>query len=587
MKRIEHINLAGFAFKLDEDAALRLQQYLDGIKRAVTDPLERQEVLSDVEARLVELLNEALGGKREVVDIADVERAVGILGLPEDFQLQDEGTAPENPVSGTEPWEKGWKRLHRNPDDKIIGGVSGGLAAYFGIDPLWIRLAFAAGLFIGFGLPLYLILWIVMPMARTTAQKLEMRGYAATVANIRRYVQDEASVRARPESGAPARPLDRPKNVLTEIFSFLGQLLQAVVKAVGRILGWMLVAFGLFALLLLFAWISGSMVTDGGRISSEQVHTFLGIMSSDANQRWGVYFGLGLFLGVPALYALAVLIRTVLKLPKLDLRVRTVVFVCFVAGFLLTGLSASSWFASLQEEDRVVSVKTLNPDVRRWNLESSSLGSDADVRVEMNERDFSVVIEGDSVQLGWVELSIAASEDGTATLRTTLEAHGYSEKNARDNARSLRYAPKVNDSTLFLPSHYTLTPGQPFRLQYVRHQLLLPAGTEVRIGTSMARMLAPIPNNSLLHEEEMAGHLWRVSAQGLECLDCAPEELDSDPFQTRGDSSDSAEERAWEELRSIPERAPQSNQSDEETSDPKRNLLRNPITGLSMLKAIW
>ncbi|MBI1315658.1 PspC domain-containing protein [bacterium] len=586
MKRIEHINLAGFAFKLDEDAALRLQQYLDGIKRAVADPFERQEVLSDVEARLVELFQEALGGKREVVDMADVEKAVGILGLPEDFQLRDEAAAPEQTASGNEPWEKGWKRLYRNPDDKIIGGVCGGIAAYFAIDPLWIRLAFAAGLFIGFGLPLYFILWIVMPMARTTAQKLEMRGYAATVANIRRFVQDEASIRARPDAGGP-RPLDRPKNFLTEVFAFLGQLLQATVKAVGRILGWMLVAFGLFALLLFFAWISGSMYTDGGRISSEQVHTFLGIMSSDATQRWGVYLGLFLFLGVPALYALAVLIRTVLKLPKLDLRIRTGVFISFVAGILLTGLSASSWFASLQEEDRVVSVKNLNPEVRRWTLESSAMSTEADVRIEMNERDFSVLVEGDSVQLGWVELSIAASDDAQAVLRTTVEAHGYSEKNARDNARMLRYTPKVNDSTLFLPSHYTLAPGTPFRLQYVRHQLLLPQGTEVRIGTSMARLLAPIPNNSLLHEEEMAGHLWRVGAQGLECLDCAPEELDSDPFQTRGDASDSAEERAWEELRTIPERAPQSDQGERETSDARRNLLRNPITGLSMLKKIW
>lgn len=196
MKTTITINLGGIVFHIDDDAYEILHTYLIAIERQFTSDDDRKEIMSDVEARLSELFTETLGQKRDVIMKDDVSRVVGIMGEPEDFM--DEETKKETVGSSGREYKrksmnyKTSKRLFRDPDNRILGGVCGGLGNYFNIDPIVFRIIFIlVALGMGFGLIIYIILWIAIPEALTTAQKLEMRGEPVTLENIKKAVRDE------------------------------------------------------------------------------------------------------------------------------------------------------------------------------------------------------------------------------------------------------------------------------------------------------------------------------------------------------------------------------------------------------------
>ena len=129
----------------------------------------------------------------------EVENVISVMGTPEEFGASEEhvhqeekkSSAQEESHQKTADWKTG-KRLFRDPEEQIIGGVCAGLAAYFGIqDPVWVRIAFALGVFMGFGLILYFVLWIAIPEAKTSGDKLSMRGEKIDVSNIARKVEEE------------------------------------------------------------------------------------------------------------------------------------------------------------------------------------------------------------------------------------------------------------------------------------------------------------------------------------------------------------------------------------------------------------
>ena len=195
MNKVFNINLGGYPFTIDEDAYEHLRTYLDAIHRHFRQTEGYEEITHDIEARLAELFREHQGN-RPIVTQQDVEDAIAIMGRPEDFGAEPMGdeTAEETQGEGASGFKiKTGKRLFRDTDEEVIGGVAAGLAAYFGIpDPIWVRLFFViitiSG---GFGIPLYLILWAIMPEAKTAGDRLAMRGERINVSNISRIIQEE------------------------------------------------------------------------------------------------------------------------------------------------------------------------------------------------------------------------------------------------------------------------------------------------------------------------------------------------------------------------------------------------------------
>ena len=199
MNEILYVNLGGYPFTIDKDAHQQIKKYLKAIERHFSDSDGCEEILDDIEARMAELFTEILQGKA-IITMKELDGVIKVMGRPEDFGAEPyEDDLEEEINEGGRTFKdryshiKTGKRLFRDPEEKVIGGVCGGIAAYFGVaDPMWVRLIFLALIFAG-GLPIiiYPILWAIVPEARTAGDKLKMKGEPATVSNIARTVEEE------------------------------------------------------------------------------------------------------------------------------------------------------------------------------------------------------------------------------------------------------------------------------------------------------------------------------------------------------------------------------------------------------------
>jgi len=185
MNKTVNINLANTLFHIDEDAFNKMRRYLESVKRSFANTPGSDEILADIEARIAELFYEKLENERQVITQKQVDEVIAIMGQPEDYMVDEDIFEDEPKTKTTGPTQR-VKKLYRDTEQKYVAGVSSGLAHYLGIDPLWIRILWVF-LTIGSGggfILLYGLLWILIPEATTTAQKLDMRGEAVNISNI-------------------------------------------------------------------------------------------------------------------------------------------------------------------------------------------------------------------------------------------------------------------------------------------------------------------------------------------------------------------------------------------------------------------
>jgi phage shock protein PspC (stress-responsive transcriptional regulator) len=200
MKKTLTVNLGGTVFNIDEDAYELLEKYLSNLRIHFSKEEGAAEIMNDFEQRISELFNDRVRLGYQVITINEVEEVIKRMGKPEEiFEMTEEETGEKQQEQDSEKKtytedatsQNGKKRLMRDIDNKIIGGVASGIAAYLGWDVTMIRLAFIVLLFVPYlhGIVLvYLLLWLVIPAAKTATEKLEMHGENVTVENIGKTV---------------------------------------------------------------------------------------------------------------------------------------------------------------------------------------------------------------------------------------------------------------------------------------------------------------------------------------------------------------------------------------------------------------
>src|SRR5664279_217490 len=169
MDKTININLGGTLFQIDEEAFRILRDYLQAINSRFANVQGGYETIEDIESRIAEIF-QSQKGLAGVVTRANVESMISVIGKPEDFDHSEH----ETPIPD---YSSQKKRMYRNPEDKIIGGVCSGIAAYLDTDPVLFRILFVlSAIFFGVGFLVYLALWIALPEARTDSQKRAMYG---------------------------------------------------------------------------------------------------------------------------------------------------------------------------------------------------------------------------------------------------------------------------------------------------------------------------------------------------------------------------------------------------------------------------
>lgn len=185
MNKTLTINIGGLVFHIEEQAYQRLDQYIKAIRRSI--PIEEQdEVVQDIELRIAEIFNSKITTTKQVITSEDVDEVIQIMGRPEDYSIDDEQTYQQHEQTYYRE-----KKLFRDTDNRILGGVLAGLAHYFKIDTIWVRLIFIFLVFFyGTGILLYFVLWIIIPSAKTTSEKLDMMGEPVNIETIERKIRE-------------------------------------------------------------------------------------------------------------------------------------------------------------------------------------------------------------------------------------------------------------------------------------------------------------------------------------------------------------------------------------------------------------
>ena len=181
MKKTVSAAIGSTNFIIDEDAYARLDSYLSAFRSKLQAGVDTQEVMNDLESRIAELAAAKVGGENRVIDNAIIDEIIGSIGMPDGSSFRTDSA----PYGAS---EIAIHKFFRDPDHRSIGGVCSGLAAYFNLDITLMRALFIILFIVGScGLWIYLVLWIIVPKAKTPTEKCQLRGLEPTYENLSKF----------------------------------------------------------------------------------------------------------------------------------------------------------------------------------------------------------------------------------------------------------------------------------------------------------------------------------------------------------------------------------------------------------------
>ncbi len=259
MRKTVTITIGGSLFHIEEDAYRDLEQYLQSIRDHFATYPDHEEIVSDIESRIAEDFTEALKkSKRAAISESDVSELIKRMGTVEDFAAFDADRAPQGKTDGDAHGAHTVlsKRLYRDTVNQMIAGVASGIANFFGINPTIVRLLFFASVFFGgAGILVYIVLWIVLPEAKTPSERAEMAGSPLTLKRIEATIREKIpEANKRMNDGTLKRIIQFPFVVLRQVIAFIGKVLGFLLPLVGRVIGFFIVIAAIGGLLTLTFW---------------------------------------------------------------------------------------------------------------------------------------------------------------------------------------------------------------------------------------------------------------------------------------------------------------------------------------------
>tara|TARA_B100000378_G_scaffold115581_1_gene92724 strand:+ start:115 stop:1887 length:1773 start_codon:yes stop_codon:yes gene_type:complete len=538
MNKTVNINLAGIFFHIDEDAFLKLKNYLDAIKHSFTDSQGRDEIIQDIEARIAELFAEKRETDKQVIGMREVDAVIEIMGQPEDYKVDDDIFEDEetshSSYSNTKhteaKTEKRNKKLYRDPDNSYISGVSSGLGHYFSIDPVWVRIIFIITTIITSGtfLLVYLIFWIVMPEALTTAEKLEMRGEPINISNIERKVKEGFDSVADKMKDVDYQKYGKKVNSgATNFFKSLGNAVVTLLKVFVKFIGILIVLFagsGLIGLLFTLLSVGTFGLFDAPWIDYVEmanigIPIWLGSLL--------IFFAAGIpifFLFILGLKILVTNLRSIGTPVKLGLLGLWLISI-FVIAFLGVRQATERAFEGEVIETKTLPISandTLFLAMQGDNFYGNTLRRDSDMEIKFDKNSEKILYSRD------IRLIVKSTRDTVAKLEITKGAEGKSYQVAKERAAAINYSTNFSNNTLTLDGFFTTPAETMFSDQEIMIVLYLPEGTTLLAeeNTASYHLNYSYNGNILLQGQE--GHFLTIGHKETICKTCPVEEKDDD-----------------------------------------------------------
>lgn len=526
MNKTISINIAGFVFNIEEGAYEKLNHYLDAIKNNFKNEDDCNEIMEDIEARIAELFQEKLSDRKEVIVGADVEAIIVVMGKPEEYlsdeeQLHEEANTKNDSTHHTASsnnWN-GRKRLYRNENEGVVGGVCSGLGYYVGIDPVLIRIAFVVMTLLGgSGVLLYVILWVVMPNAKSTAEILEMKGESVTLDSIKGHVQDVKNTIVDNTKGA-RKNIKNAVDKGVKVGSKLGYVLS-------KIIGVGFVIWGIFALLILFVIFFGNgavlPITDSeGSIS---LTTLLGVVYPDG--RISISFiALMLFTLIPVISIILVGVKLLLGIKTRFKKTSIVVAIIWflsLGSLVLLNIELGMNNRERVEVDYKVPMQNDSTDILFIDvLDDNRFSKHINHNNNFNPLEL-IQFNENNIYLGYVNLKFTPVYDSSDfSIILHKESNGFSNKDASDKADSISYELNMNDNVLMLSPYYIINANDKFRFQTITIEIKIPYGKEVKFGKSIDRLKVHVDNGYYRYSSSYSSTTWKIDEYDeLRCVGC-------------------------------------------------------------------
>ena len=550
MDKTKNISLGGFSFLIEENAYTALSQYLAEVRQHLQHNSDRDEIIFDVEQRMAELLKDRTAN-REVIMHQDVLYLIEVLGKPEQYVEDEEADKATNaaPEASAKAFSAN-KPLYRDIDDRKIGGVLSGLAHYFNISPTMLRIAFTVIFtlffmivdwrwlfpfnFISWAmLALYILFWIIVPAALTTAQKLEMQGAAVTLDSLASYKSSSTTstewhksysdkilwgvigglaqytsvsstwlrliylllilvcipvyvgisialiaaylvltLLLKPETVAPsAEPNSNPTAASTSAVP------NSNPKRGSLLLTVILVILALPLLFSLIAVIMGIFgFTSASGLTLLFLNDYLPFLISNSIQRFALYSSVFLLLLVP----LSLLILVVVRLSYKRFRgtrvwgiLTFIAFIVALIGLIISVSGTAKEFFIENNFERKINIPTtsdtLHISIKTKSGNSLALTVDADTLLVQRESYLH---------------NILPTNESEPYLLCRQTAMGRTRSQAAQNAKNIRIPLEIKDNHIAIPEYYEIIRGNTYRGQNVYYQLYLPVGKYIRNAKS-------------------------------------------------------------------------------------------------------
>jgi phage shock protein PspC (stress-responsive transcriptional regulator) len=587
MKKNISINISGIIFHIEEDGYENLRKYLDSINRYFASFEDSSEILADIESRVAEIFLSKLNEGKQVITAEDVNSLITTMGSVSDFKAAEDQEFAKGDSTGSknasdtyssdstsegkkafssprqlmrderrkilggvcsgmanyfnvdpiwirllfaltafaygitilvyivmwivvpgstdlEEPETG-KKMFRDPEHKVIGGVAGGVAAYFGIDLVVVRLLFVVfTIFFGIGFIIYIVLWIALPEAKTLTDRMEMQGEPVTLSNIESNIKKNLNVDPSKEESTATKILLLPFRIIGILLTVLGKILVPIVEILR-------VAIGIVIILLGIGLILTAIVAGG---------VFIGLFSSTAlpgtfNHYDELSMPLEVFVNsisgwlvlaafvatiIPAAFIMILGVSVIARKYVIGPTLGWSMFVLFFISVAILSVGIPKLVFAFKEEGEYTVEQTYNLNGKTAVFHVNGVGMD----------DYDAAT-----------LTLKGYNGKEFKLVQTFEAHGATRQNAIENAKMVSYNVDVKDSVLTFDSNITFKEDAVFREQRVRMNLYIPYNYPFVLDAATSRFIT-----QYVDYDDVEGNTWIMTEDGLTCQTCPKSESD-------------------------------------------------------------
>jgi phage shock protein PspC (stress-responsive transcriptional regulator) len=582
MKKNISINISGIIFHIEEDGYETLKKYLDSINRYFSTFEDSSEILADIESRIAEIFLSKLNEEKQVITAEDVSALIATMGSVSDFKAVEEPEEKQaEPVSSKKESSSDQsykapgtfvppKQLLRDQKRKILGGVCAGLGNYFNIDPVWIRLIFAALLFAygltflvyvvmwivvpgsydleepevgkkmfrdperkviggvsggvaaylgidiilvrvlfillifagGLGFFLYIILWISVPEARSITDKIQMQGEPVTLSNIESNIKKNFNIKEGEPESTLTKILLFPFRLIGLILAALGKIIEPLIDVVRVVIGIFIILVGIalvFSIVvaagvLLGMFTSGVFSTPWVSEMDVPVHVF-----TRAFPGWVVIAAIVAAL-VPSIFLILLGASAIAKRLVFQGTAGWSLFVLFFISMAMLAVGVPKIVYSFHEEGSYKVETAYKINGKRAVLKLNETGTDYD----------------------GARLTLRGYQGTDFKLVQTFESQGGSRSQAIENAKMIDYNVSFSDSVLTFDEDVEFREHAVFRGQNINMILYIPYEFPFTMDEGVSRFISQYVDGDYLD-----GYTWKMTRNGLECVNCGAGERET------------------------------------------------------------